>query len=154
MSIDTFIHVSTGTDPLSADDALRFVSAPEAGGTVLFTGTVRSPNDGEDVDHLDYEVWEEKVDASLRTIAGEAIARHGASRVYVAHRIGRVEVGEPSVIVAASAAHRDAAFAAARDVIDTLKATAPIWKKEVTVSRERWVGMPDHSQPTQTGASA
>lgn len=146
MRIDSHIHVSTGPRPLDPGGALRFVSTPEAGGTVLFSGTVRSPNDGQDVDHLDYEVWTEKVDTTLRDIAEAALQRHGATRAHVTHRTGRVEVGEPSVLVCVSAPHRDAAFDAAREIIDTLKAQAPIWKKEVTTSGEQWVGMPSSSE--------
>lgn len=139
------IHVHTGHDPLDPAAAVAFVNADEAGGIVLFSGTVRSPNDGVDVDHLDYEMWEDRVDESLRTIAEQARERFGAARVYVAHRSGRVEVGEPSVVVAVSAPHRGEAFDACRHVIDTLKATAPIWKREATSGGESWVGIPQET---------
>lgn len=122
--------------------AYAAVSSPHTGGVALFVGTVRSPNDGHVVDHLDYEVWEERVDAELERLAREALAAHDAEHAYVAHRTGRVNVGEPSVIVAISAAHRDGAFRACRDLIDTLKAQAPIWKKESYSDGEHWVGMP------------
>jgi molybdopterin synthase catalytic subunit len=136
------ILVRTGPDPIDAADALQFVIRPQAGGTALFLGTVRSPNDGMQIDHLDYELWDDKAEAALADIAREALDRFGASRVFVAHRSGRVGVGEPSVVVAVSAPHRGEAFDACRFVIDTLKATAPIWKKEVTQDGEHWVGMP------------
>lgn len=133
---------------MNADEALRFVSAPDLGGAVLFSGTVRSPNEGEVIDHLEYEVWEEQVERELRAIARAVLERHDAARIYVAHRVGRVEVGEPSVLVAVGAAHRDAAFTAARDAIDTLKTDASIWKKEVTATTQRWVGLPDRTEAT------
>lgn len=133
------IRVRTGPEPLEPGQAHEFVRRDDAGGSVVFVGTVRSPNEGLDVDHLEYEVWAERVRASLEGIAREATDRFGARRVYVAHRTGRVEVGEPSVVVGVSAPHRGEAFDACRFVIDTLKVTAPIWKKEVTGAGERWV---------------
>lgn len=136
------IHVRCGPERLDAAAALAFVSAPEAGGTALFCGTVRSPNSGEEVDHLLYEAWEGRVDESLASIAEGALERFGCRRLYVAHRTGKVAVGEPSVVVAVSAAHRAEAFDACRHVIDTLKETAPIWKKEVSTTGEAWIGTP------------
>lgn len=140
--IDLTVAVHTGPQPLDPAEALRHVSDAEAGGTALFCGTVRSPNDGQEVDHLSYEVWEDRVDGVLRDIAAGALERFAATRVFVAHRTGRVEVGEPSVIVAVSAPHRAEAFDACRHVIDALKDTAPIWKKETTRDSGHWVGMP------------
>jgi molybdopterin synthase catalytic subunit len=115
------------------------VSSDSAGGTALFVGTVRSPNEGRTVEHLDYDVWPERVEAELEAIASEALERFGAQRAYVSHRTGRVGVGEPSVVVAVSAGHRAAAFDACRWAIDTLKQRAPIWKREVTDGGDRWV---------------
>lgn len=135
------VHVHTGPHPLELAEAIAFVSAPDAGGTVLFSGTVRSPNDGAEVDHLDYEVWEGRVDTHLRELAQRAIEHSGAHRVWIAHRTGRVDVSEPSVVVAVSAAHRAEAFDACRWLIDELKATAPIWKREVTTDGSAWVGL-------------
>jgi molybdopterin synthase catalytic subunit len=139
---DPEILVTTGEEPLDAGSAVEWVSSPSAGGTAVFLGSVRSPNEGQEVDHLSYEMWDEKVQAALRDIARQALARFGATRAYVAHRSGRVEVGEPSVVVAVSAPHRAEAFDACRFVIDTLKQSAPIWKREVGESTDRWVGLP------------
>lgn len=135
----------TGPEPLDPAQAIAFVSDAAAGGTAVFLGTVRSPNEGQDVDHLDYEVWEERVGHALQGIVRDALERFGATRAYVAHRTGRVGVGEPSVVVAVSAPHRAEAFDACRFVIDTLKVTAPIWKQEVGAAGDRWVGMPKQS---------
>lgn len=115
--------------PLSLDDLLAHVGGPEHGGTVTFTGTTRRDGD-DDVAALEYDVYEDMALAEMRRIAREAQDRHGA-RVALAHRRGRVAVGEASVAVAASAGHRAAAFAACRQVIDALKADVPIWKRAV-----------------------
>lgn len=141
--ISSRITIQTGPDRLDLNKAYESVSGAQTGGVALFVGTVRSPNDGRVVDHLDYEVWEEHVDAELERLAREALAAHGAERAYVAHRTGPVDAGEPSVMIAVSAVHRDEAFRACRQLIDTLKDQAPIWKKEIFSDSEHWVGMPE-----------
>ena len=115
------------------------MSADAAGGTTLFVGTVRSPNEGRTVAHLFDAGWPDRVGAALEKICAEALERFGATRAFVCHRTGRVEVGEASVVVAVSAPHRDAAFAACRWTIDELKQRAPIWKREAAGDGERWV---------------
>ncbi len=126
--------------PLSLDALLAAVSHPGAGGIVLFLGVVRDNNDGRDVHYLEYEAYDSAAEASMRRIASEAESRWPGTRVACAHRTGRLEIGEASVIVAAAAPHRAEAFEAARYVIDTLKAEAPIWKKEVYEGGEVWIG--------------
>jgi MoaE-MoaD fusion protein len=111
------------------------VRDPRAGAVVLFEGVTR------EVPELDYEAYVEMAEPKLAAIAAEEAARHGLCAVAVEHRTGTVALGEPSVIVAASAAHRGAAFDGARAVIDRVKAEAPIWKVEVTeAGRERVPG--------------
>jgi molybdopterin synthase catalytic subunit/molybdopterin converting factor small subunit len=111
------------------------VRDPRAGAVVLFEGVTRA------VAELDYEAYVEMAEAKLAAIAAAEAARHGLCAVAVEHRTGTVPLGEPSVIVAASAPHRGEAFAGARAVIDRVKAEAPIWKVEVTASgRERVPG--------------
>ena len=127
-------------EPLSADALLRAVIHPGAGGIVLFLGVVRDNNDGRDVHFLEYEAYGAAAEASMRRIGRDAEARWPGVRVAAAHRTGRVEIGEASVLVAASAPHRAEAFEAARHVIDTLKAETPIWKKEVFEGGEVWIG--------------
>lgn len=122
-------HVVVSDAPLSLDDLLAHVGGPEHGGTVTFTGTTRRDGD-DDVDALEYDVYDAMALAEMRRIAVAAQERHGA-RVAVAHRRGRVAVGEASVAIAASAGHRAAAFAACRQVIDAVKADVPIWKRSV-----------------------
>jgi molybdopterin synthase catalytic subunit len=116
---------------------------PGCGGTALFVGTTRSPNQGREVDELEYEAYRELAEPEMERVARKAAATHGLGAVYLAHRTGVVGAGEPSVIVAASAPHRAEAFAGCRELIDELKATVPIWKKERWAGGGEWVGVPD-----------
>lgn len=111
-------------EPLSIDALAAAVRDPRAGAVVVFEGVTR------EVSHLDYEAYEEMAVERMERIALEEQERHGLCAVAVEHRVGRVALGEPSVIVAASAPHRGEAFAGARAIIDRLKAEAPIWKRE------------------------
>jgi MoaE-MoaD fusion protein len=124
-------HVST--EPLSIDSLSERVRDPRAGAVVTFAGVTR------EVDRLEYEAYAEMAEEQMTTIAAEAAERHGLCAAAVEHRVGDVPLSEPSVIVAVSAPHRGEAFAGAREIIDRVKAEAPIWKKEIDGSRERWV---------------
>jgi molybdopterin synthase catalytic subunit len=130
-------------EPLSLDAAFRAVLDPACGGTALFVGTTRSPNHGREVDELRYEAFAELARPGMERIGREAAARHGLGAVYLAHRTGVVGPGEASVVVAASAPHRAEAFAGCRELIDELKASVPIWKKELWSGGGRWVGVPE-----------
>jgi molybdopterin synthase catalytic subunit len=123
------------SQPLSLDAAFRAVLDPGCGGTALFVGTTRSPNQGREVTEL--------ARPEMERVARKAAATHGLGAVYLAHRTGVVGAAEPSVIVAASAPHRAEAFAGCRELIDELKATVPIWKKERWAGGGEWVGVPD-----------
>ena len=112
------------TEPLALDPLVARVRDPRAGAVVTFQGVTR------DVDHLDYEAYVERADERIRAIVAEAIERHGLCAAVAEHRIGIVPLSEPSVAVAASAPHRGDAFAGAREIIDRIKAEAPIWKRE------------------------
>ena len=127
-------------DPLSLDELLRAVSHPGAGGIVLFLGVVRDNNADRTVHYLEYEAHDAAAEASMRRIGEEAERRWPGVRIATAHRTGRLDIGEASVAIAASAPHRGEAFEAARHVIDTLKAETPIWKKEVFEGGEVWIG--------------
>lgn len=116
--------------PLDPTAVLDEVADPDHGGTALFIGTTRRETTEREVTELRYEAYEELALAELHTIAAEAERAFGA-RVAVVHSTGTVAVGEPSVVVAASAGHRPAAFDACRYVIDQLKARVPIWKQTV-----------------------
>jgi molybdopterin synthase catalytic subunit len=127
-------------EPLDVGRVVEAVERPEAGGIASFVGTVRRSSRGRDVQYLEYEAFEEMAEPMLRQL-GEALTRkHGLSAVAVHHRIGRVEIGEPSVVIAVSAPHRAAALEACREAIDTLKETIPLWKKEVYAGGEEWIG--------------
>ena len=126
--------------PLDPSEALSFVADPSAGGTVLFSGTVRDHSEQGAVEGLDYEAWEDQADARLRAIAGEMFDRWPVSKAALLHRTGSLGVGEISVIVCCSAAHRAEAFEACRHGIERIKEDAPIWKKErLTTGEAGWV---------------
>src|SRR5579862_4444622 len=133
--------------PLSVDDCVRAVEAPECGGIVLFLGTVRDNSEGKRTDHLEYEAYVEMVETVIGHIVDEATSRWSIGHTAVQHRTGELQIGEISVIVAVSAPHRAEAFEAGRYIIDELKARAPIWKKEFGESGEVWVGGPVQSTP-------
>jgi molybdopterin synthase catalytic subunit len=117
-------HVRVTDGPLSLDPLLERVRDPRAGAVVSFLGVTR------EVPQLDYEAYTEMAEQEMAQIVGQAVERHGLCSAAAEHCIGTVPLSEPSVIVAASAPHRDAAFAGAREIIDEIKARAPIWKKE------------------------
>jgi molybdopterin synthase catalytic subunit len=134
------LFVSVTTDPLSVDAALAFVGDPGAGGTCVFVGTVRDASDQGPVTGLSYEAWDDLAVQRLTEIAGELFATWPLRKVAVLHRTGDLAVGEASVVVAVSAAHRAEAFEACRQAIERLKQDVPIWKKEGLESGEaHWV---------------
>ena len=126
-------HVALSDSPLSLDALLERVRDPRAGAVVSFSGVTR------DVDALDYEVYAEMALEQMALIVDEAIERHGLCAAAAEHRVGTVPLSEASVIVAASAPHRGEAFAGAREIIDELKACAPIWKVELEGDERRRV---------------
>jgi molybdopterin synthase catalytic subunit len=133
------IRVSVGDEPIDAAILIEEVSRPDSGATVVFLGTVRNHSEGkEDVTHLEYEVFAEKVEPEIEKIVAEAGERWPFLAAAVEHRSGTVEVGEASVAVAVSSAHRADAFDAARYMIDELKTRAPIWKKEFWPGGAEW----------------
>jgi len=125
-------HVAVTDTPLSLDALVARVRDRRAGAVVTFQGVTR------EVERLEYESYAEMAQERIAAIAREAVERHGLCAAAVEHRVGAVPLSEPSVCVAASAAHRGEAFAGAREIIDRVKAEAPIWKKEVEGDRERW----------------
>jgi molybdopterin synthase catalytic subunit len=125
--------VRVSSEPLSLDGLAERVRDPRAGAVVTFSGVTR------EVERLEYEAYAEMAEERMRAIAEEALARHGLCAAAVEHRIGDVPLSEPSVIVAVAAPHRGEAFAGAREIIDRVKAEAPIWKKEIEGEDERWV---------------
>jgi molybdopterin synthase catalytic subunit len=132
--------VGVTAEQLPLSDASAFVDRADCGGSVVFTGTVRDHSDGRPgVTSLEYEAYQDEVTPRLAAIAAEARVRWpSVGRLVLLHRTGVLGVGEASVVVAASAPHRAEAFDAARFCIDTLKATAPIWKREAWAGGEDW----------------
>ena len=112
----------------------------QAGAIATFLGTVRAHSRGRDVIALEYEAYEEMAEDVMTTIADELLARYDLCKVAMSHRLGRVEVGETSVAIAVSAPHRQDALAACADAIEALKSQVPLWKKELYVGGEEWIG--------------
>ena len=128
------------SEPLELERVFEEAASDDAGALATFVGTVRRRSRDRDVLHLEYEAFEEMAEPMLARLADELTSKHGLSKVAIHHRIGRVEIGEPSVVIAVSARHRAAALDACREAIDTLKETIPLWKKEVYVGGEEWIG--------------
>jgi len=132
--------VSVTDEPLDPSAALAFAADPGAGGTVLFSGTVRDRADEGEVSGLDYEAWDERAARELAASGEEILSSWPVRKVALLHRTGHLEVGEVSVLVCCSAPHRAEAFEAARHGIERIKKDAPIWKKEGLVSGDaHWV---------------
>ena len=127
------VHARVTEDPLSIDFLAGLVRSPAAGAVVIFEGITR------EVDALDYEAYTEMAEEKLQAIVSAVKEEYGLTAIAAEHRVGRVPLSQPSVIVAASAPHRGEAFAGARDAIDRIKSEAPIWKKEIEGGAGGWV---------------
>ena len=127
------IYVRVGEEPLSIERLSRLVGRPSAGAIVSFQGTTR------DVPRLEYEAYREMAQERIAAILTDCVERNDLEAAAAEHRIGAVPLGEASVVIAVAAAHREQAFAGAREAIDRIKAEAPIWKREVDESGARWV---------------
>ncbi len=124
---------------LSMDALLERVVGPDCGGVVTFSGVVRNRARGEAIDHLVYEAYTPLAEKELRMILGQVRERWPDVRLALCHRIGRLEIGDAAVMIAAASPHRADAFEACRFAIDSLKQTVPIWKKEFAESGAYWV---------------
>jgi molybdopterin synthase catalytic subunit len=127
-------------EPLSLDRVVDEVRSDDAGAIATFTGTTRVRSRGRTVTHLDYEAYEGMAERVMAEIAAAVRARYELTAVAIHHRIGRVSIGETSVVIAVSAPHRQDALAACKDAIDELKERVPLWKKEVYEGGEEWIG--------------
>jgi molybdopterin synthase catalytic subunit len=128
------------SEPLSLDAVVREVQRDAAGAVASFLGTVRNRSRDRDVLYLEYEAYEGMAEETMAELARELSEQHDLLAVAIHHRVGRVEIGEPSVAIAVSSRHRAAALAACKEAIDTLKQTVPLWKKEVYEGGEEWIG--------------
>ncbi|MBO9350063.1 MAG: molybdopterin converting factor subunit 1 [Thermomicrobium sp.] len=131
---------SIGPEPLDPRRIEQLVTDPRAGAVVLFIGTVRDHARGKRVLYLEYEAYAEAALETFAQIAEEIRQRWDVLGIAIAHRTGRVDIGEASVVIAVSSAHRAEAFEACRYAIERLKQVAPIWKKEVYEDGEIWIG--------------
>jgi MoaE-MoaD fusion protein len=127
--------------PPSVDSVLAAVKGPGIGGVVLFVGLVRARSQGRDVTRLEYEAYAEMAEKVFRELCQEIEARHEGVRLAVEHRTGDLVIGDVAVAIAAGAPHRGEAFRACQELIDQLKARAPIWKRETGPDGTSWVGM-------------
>jgi molybdopterin synthase catalytic subunit len=124
---------------LNTQSAIDWIMSPESGGIDVFIGTVRNVTKGKPVIRLEFEAYEPMAIAEMEKIAHKAFEKWPVQKVLIHHRTGELGVGEIPVIIAVSAEHRAAAFDACRYIIDTLKQTVPIWKKEIFEDGEVWV---------------
>jgi molybdopterin synthase catalytic subunit/molybdopterin converting factor small subunit len=127
-------------EPLSLDAVVAEVRDERAGAIATFVGTTRIESRGRMVEHLDYEAYEGMAEGVMAEIGASLKGRYDLCEIAIHHRTGRVDIGEPSVVIAVSAPHRQDALAACKDAIDTLKEQVPLWKKEVYEGGEEWVG--------------
>ena len=127
-------------EPLSLDRVVDEVRSDDAGAIATFTGTTRIQSRGRTVTHLDYEAYEGMAEKVMEEIADGLRSRYELTGIAIHHRIGRVGIGDTSVVIAVSAPHRQDALAACKDAIDTLKEQVPLWKKEVYEGGEEWIG--------------
>jgi len=126
--------------PLSLEAVVAEVADEHAGAIATFVGTTRIESRGRTVTSLEYEAYAGMAEDVMAEIADELARRYDLCGIAIHHRVGRVGIGEPSVVIAVSAPHRGDALAACKDAIDTLKETVPLWKKEVYEGGEEWIG--------------
>ena len=124
--------------PIDKQEVVEALKAPEDGALVIFDGFVRNNFKGQKTLYLEYEAYETMAWAKIREIAAQMRQKFAIRRIAIVHRLGRLEIGETSVLIAVASAHRAAAFDACRYAIDTLKRTVPIWKKEFFVGGAVW----------------
>ncbi len=134
-------HVQLLDTPLELARVVAAVDDPGMGGVVTFTGMVRRHSRGTTVDHLEYEAYGSMAVREMERLVAEIEAEIPGARLAVEHRVGRLEIGELAVVIAAAAPHRAEAFTACRAMIDRLKDRVPIWKKEVGTDGAEWVGL-------------
>jgi MoaE-MoaD fusion protein len=127
-------------EPLSLEAVAAEVKDDAAGAIATFVGTTRARSRGRDVLHLDYEAYEGMAEEVMAELADSLKTKYELCEVAIHHRVGRVEIGDTSVVIAVSAPHRADALSACRDAIDELKVTVPLWKKEVYEGGEEWIG--------------
>jgi molybdopterin synthase catalytic subunit len=139
-SSETRSRFLLSAEPLSLDAVVAEVRSDDAGAVATFVGTTRRRSRGRDVVHLEYEAYEGMAEQVMAELGEQLKQRHDLCEVAIHHRVGRVDIGETSVVIAVSAPHRADALAACREAIDELKVSVPLWKKEVYEGGEEWIG--------------
>ncbi len=131
--------------PLEPEKLSALVQRPSYGATVTFLGVTRDHNDGRRVQYLEYEAYEEMAVQELRRVVDDLKARWSVD-VAVAHRLGKLDIGEVSLVVAVASAHRKEAFDACAEAVDRIKMAVPIWKREVYEGGYVWIGSEEHAE--------
>jgi molybdopterin synthase catalytic subunit len=132
------IHIQL-VDKIVLDDAYSYLQDPEAGGMDLFIGSVRNHALGKKVVKLEFEAYEPMAISEMKKLAQKAIKKWPLKKVLIIHALGAKQIGEPVVVIGTSSAHRQGAFESCRFLIDELKMTVPIWKKEYFTDQTVWV---------------
>lgn len=139
-------------DVLDPAEAIAAVADPAAGAIDVFMGVVRNSNMGRDVAYLEYDAYPPMGEKLMAELAQEAIEEYGLRKVAIMHRIGRLEIGETSLLIALSSGHRSEAFAGGKWLVDEVKRRLPVWKKEVWSDGEEWIEGPESLGMQQGGA--
>jgi molybdopterin synthase catalytic subunit len=137
------MYIRITDQPISIEEALNQIELKKLGGIVTFSGVARpTDSSGRALSHLEYEAYQPMAEQYLAQIGDEVRVRWGVKQIAILHRVGRVEIGEPSLIIATAAEHRQEAFLACEYALDTLKKIVPIWKKEVLKTKVFSTEMP------------
>lgn len=139
------IQTHLSTSPLSFDTARDFIKSPLAGAQTLFAGTVRNHNLGKKVNSLEYSAYNEMAEKMLNDFAQTALTQFQVEKIYIAHRIGHLQLEDIAVLIAVSSKHRDEGYKASRFLIEEIKHQLPVWKKEHYEGEEaKWVQCSHH----------
>ena len=141
-------------EPIDRDALVASLQQPADGAVVVFDGIVRDNTRGRKTLYLDYEAYEEMALTQMQKLGREAAERFAIDRVGMVHRLGRLEIGESSIVIVVTSAHRAAAFDACRWLIDTLKRTVPVWKKEHFADGAVWTDGEPFPAELQPGPTA
>ena len=133
--------------PICEEELFKHVRADEDGAVLTFAGVVRNHSNNQNTEYLTYEAYQPMAESEMAKIGTEVVKRWDVNDIGILHRVGRLEIGDISVLIAVSSPHRGDGFAACQYAIDTLKQTVPIWKKEVTIGGEYWVEGPNSTTP-------
>lgn len=138
LDIDKKILLEITPDKINAVKVLDFVSCPSAGAVLLFNGTVRDNEDGEPVKYLFYEAYEEMAINEMKKLINKAFNDYDLLKVAVIHRLGKINIGDISISIGVSSPHREDSYLSSKFLIDNIKETVPIWKKETFSNLSKW----------------